>query len=602
MILRQFMPKLRLILRLRESVKKRTMKKNQESVSMLGLNHYCNQNGYHRVIKIIATVGCMVLGLSTVSAATIEKALAQTLISNVNGYTLNNKGELFQFSEMLILDDRILAIGNALDVMGEAVRIDGQGKTLLPGLIDAHGHMLGLGQNLLEADLRGTISEQEAIQRVTSFVAKASANNEQWVVGRGWNQVLWDKPEFPTKTALDIALPNRPVMLSRIDSHAIWVNSKALALAGITADTTSPAGGEIVKDAQGQPTGILIDNAMNLVEALLPQPDEEALTAQLDAATRHLLSVGITGMHDAGIPHSVYHFYQEQAKAHALGVRIYAMIAATDPQLAQMLARGHISDPSGMLSIRSVKVYGDGALGSRGAALLAPYSDDPDNHGLLVTPEEELPQVFRTILGADFQLNYHAIGDRANRLALKQFTQTFGEFPENTERHRVEHAQVIAVEDIPLFKQYGIIPSMQPTHATSDMNMAEDRLGAARLKGAYAWQTFLKQGSRIAFGSDFPVELANPFHGLHAAVTRQNAQQQPTDGWVAEQRVTLAQAFRGFTLDAAYAGFQDKDIGTLAVGKKADFIVIDRDIFAISPHLIRDTKVLQTWVNGQQRF
>ncbi|MDA7794037.1 amidohydrolase, partial [Glaciecola sp.] len=413
------------------------MKKNQESVSMLGLNHYCNQNGYHRVIKIIATVGCMVLGLSTVSAATIEKALAQTLISNVNGYTLNNKGELLQFSEMLILDDRVLAIGNALDVMGEAVRIDGQGKTLLPGLIDAHGHMLGLGQNLLEADLRGTISEQEAIQRVTSFVAKG-ANNEQWVVGRGWNQVLWDKPEFPTKTALDIALPNRPVMLSRIDSHAIWVNSKALALAGITADTTSPAGGEIVKDAQGQPTGILIDNAMNLVEALLPQPDEEALTAQLDAATRHLLSVGITSMHDAGIPHSVYHFYQEQAKVHALGVRIYAMIAATDPQLAQMLARGHISDPSGMLSIRSVKVYGDGALGSRGAALLAPYSDDPDNHGLLVTPEEELPQVFRTILGADFQLNYHAIGDRANRLALKQFAQTFGEFPENTERHRVE--------------------------------------------------------------------------------------------------------------------------------------------------------------------
>lgn len=232
---------------------------------MLGLNHYYNQNGYHRVIKIIATVGCMVLGLSTVSAATTEKALAQTLISNVNGYTLNNQGELVTFSQMLIRDDRILAIGNQLDMTSEALLIDGQGKTLLPGLIDAHGHMLGLGQNLLEADLRGTTSEQEAIQRVTSFVAKASANDEQWVVGRGWNQVLWDKPEFPTKTALDIALPNRPVMLSRIDSHAIWVNSKALALAGITADTTSPAGGEIVKDAQGQPTGILIDNAMNLV-------------------------------------------------------------------------------------------------------------------------------------------------------------------------------------------------------------------------------------------------------------------------------------------------------------------------------------------------
>jgi predicted amidohydrolase YtcJ len=561
-----------------------------------------NYDGFQRVIKPVAVVGCMVMGLISMSVSASETPNNQTLITNVNGYSLNTNGELVTFSELLISDDRILAVGQDLNVTVDTLNIDGQGKTLLPGLIDAHGHMLGLGQNLLEADLRGTTSEQEAIKRVTSFVAKASMNTEQWVVGRGWNQVLWDKPEFPTKTTLDAVLPNRPVMLSRIDSHAIWVNSKALALAGITAETTSPAGGEIVKDAQGQPTGILIDNAMNLVEALLPEPDAETLSAQLDAATQHLLSVGITSMHDAGIPHSVYHFYQDQAKANNLGVRIYAMIAATDPQLATMLARGHITDPLGMLNIRSVKVYGDGALGSRGAALLAPYSDAPDKHGLLVTPQEQLPQVFRTILGADFQLNYHAIGDRANRLALQQFAQTFTEFPENIERHRVEHAQVIAVEDIPLFKQYGIIPSMQPTHATSDMNMAEDRLGATRLKGAYAWQTFLQQGSRIAFGSDFPVELANPFHGLHAAVTRQNAQQQPANGWVAEQRVTLAQAFRGFTLDAAYAGFQDDQIGTLEVGKKADFIIIDRDIFTISPHLIRDTQVLQTWVNGQQRF
>lgn len=577
----------------------------------------CKLSDFGDGLKFILVLGCMLLGMSSV-AATMPERMAetssntQTLISNVNGYTLNTDGKLVQFSQILLRDDRVLAVGDQLNIPSDAVRIDGEGKTLIPGLIDAHGHMLGLGQNLLEADLRGTRSEQEAIKRLTSFVAKSVSNNastsainnnsEQWVVGRGWNQVLWDKPEFPTKASLDAVLPNRPVMLSRIDSHAIWVNSKALTLAGITADTTAPAGGEIVKDAQGQPTGILIDNAMNLVEALLPQPDEQTLTAQLDAANRHLLSVGITSMHDAGIPHSVYHFYQKQAKAQALAVRIYAMIAATDPQLAQMLARGHVNDPAGMLSIRSVKVYGDGALGSRGAALLEPYSDAPDKHGLLVTPQEQLPQVFRQVLGANFQLNYHAIGDRANRLAVQQFAQTFTEFPENIERHRVEHAQVIAVEDIPLFKQYGIIPSMQPTHATSDMNMAEDRIGADRLKGAYAWQTFLKQGSRIAFGSDFPVELANPFHGLHAAVTRQNAQQQPAEGWVAEQRVTLAQAFRGFTLDAAYAGFQDTEIGTLEVGKKADFIIIDRDIFAISPNLIRDTQVLQTWVNGQQRY
>lgn len=577
----------------------------------------CKLSDFGDGLKVIVALGCMLLGMSSVAAAMLERmpetsSNTQTLISNVNGYTLNADGKLVQFSQILLRADRVLAVGDQLNIPSDAVRIDGEGKTLIPGLIDAHGHMLGLGQNLLEADLRGTRSEQEAIKRLTSFVAKSVSNNtststinnnsEQWVVGRGWNQVLWDKPEFPSKASLDAVLPNRPVMLSRIDSHAIWVNSKALTLAGITADTTAPAGGEIVKDAQGQPTGILIDNAMNLVEALLPQPDEQTLTAQLDAANRHLLSVGITSMHDAGIPHSVYYFYQKQAKAGALAVRIYAMIAATDPQLAQMLALGHVNDPAGMLSIRSVKVYGDGALGSRGAALLEPYSDAPDKHGLLVTPQEQLPQVFRQVLGANFQLNYHAIGDRANRLAVQQFAQTFTEFPENIERHRVEHAQVIAVEDIPLFKQYGIIPSMQPTHATSDMNMAEDRIGAERLKGAYAWQTFLKQGSRIAFGSDFPVELANPFHGLHAAVTRQNAHQQPAEGWVAEQRVTLAQAFRGFTLDAAYAGFQDTEIGTLEVGKKADFIIIDRDIFTISPNLIRDTQVLQTWVNGQQRY
>lgn len=539
------------------------------------------------------TVG---LSLSAAQAAT-------TLLTNVNGYTLNTEGELVRFSQLLVEDDIIIAMDDGITAaqLKEADVIDGLGNTLLPGLIDAHGHLLGLGQNLLEVDLRGTRSEAEAVQRVASFVGPA-AKQGQWVVGRGWNQVLWDVPEFPVKDTLDNILPNNPVVLSRIDGHALWVNSKALEMAGITASTTAPAGGEIVKDAKGQPTGVLIDNAMLMVEALLPVPDDAQLKAQLDAATQHLLSVGITAMHDAGIPKNTYDFYQAQARKDSLGVRVYAMIAATDPQLPEMLNAGHILDPQRMLSIRSVKAYGDGALGSRGAALLAPYSDDHDNHGLLVTPQEQLPSLFRQVLGANFQLNFHAIGDRANRLALQQFAKTFGEFPENTERHRVEHAQVVAVEDIPLFKEYGIIPSMQPTHATSDMNMAEDRIGAQRLKGAYAWQTFLKQGSRIAFGSDFPVELANPFHGLHAAVTRQNAAAEPAEGWIASESVTLTQALRGFTLDAAYSGFQDEYLGTLEVGKKADFILIDRDIFAIKPALIRDSQVLQTWVNGQRRY
>ena len=559
-----------------------------------------------RLVCLLVT-SVMLLNIVTAEHAHANThSSAVTLFNNVNGYTLNESGELVRFNQIMFQADRIIAMGESLPTPEDITVIDGQGHTLLPGLIDAHGHLLGLGQNLLEIDLRGTTSQQDAINRVQQFVAQAplstTSSTNQWLVGGGWNQVLWDKQAFPSKASLDKILPNRPVVLSRIDSHAIWVNSVALTLAGIDANTSSPAGGEIVKDASGQPTGILIDNAMGLVEKLIPAANDAQLTQQLKAASAHLLSVGVTAMHDAGIPASVYDFYQRQAATDGLDVRVYAMLSATEPNLPALLAKGHINDPQGMLSIRSVKAYGDGALGSRGAALLAPYSDDTDNHGLLVTPQEQLPSLFRQVLGADFQLNFHAIGDRANRLALQQFAKTFAVFPENTQRHRIEHAQVIAVEDIPLFKEYGIIPSMQPTHATSDMNMAEDRIGATRLQGAYAWQTFLQQGSRIAFGSDFPVELANPFHGLHAAVTRQNALNQPANGWVSEQRVTLTQALRGFTLDAAYAGFQDADIGSLAVGKKADFILIDRDIFAIQPAMIRDTQVLQTWVNGQQRF
>jgi predicted amidohydrolase YtcJ len=524
-----------------------------------------------------------------------------THIHNVNGYTLNSAGELQRFKQITFDADTIIAVGDDLLSTDADIVIDGNGQVMLPGIIDAHGHMLGLGDNLLSVDVRNAASERDAAQQVANFVAK-HPQSSGWIVGRGWNQVLWPGKQFPTKSSLDKIAPNKPVVLSRVDGHAVWVNSAALQLAGITRDTPSPAGGDILKDAAGEPTGVLIDNAEYLVTKLMPKADREQLAEQLTAANAHLLAVGITSMHDAGISKQVYDFYQAQAAAGALDVRIYAMIAATDHHLPEMLKTGHIQDPQAMLSIRSVKAFGDGALGSRGAALLAPYSDDPHNHGLLVTPAEQLPTLFQTVLGADFQLNFHAIGDRANRLALQEFAKTFAIFPENSERHRIEHAQVVALEDIALFKEFGIIPSMQPTHATSDMNMAEDRIGAQRLKGAYAWQTFLQQGSRIAFGSDFPVELANPFHGLHAAVTRQSGLGKPADGWVPEERVSLVQALRGFTIDAAYAAFQDDILGTLEVGKKADFILIDRDIFAVEPALIRDTKVLQTWVNGERKY
>lgn len=535
---------------------------------------------------------------------------------NANGYSVNAAGELVRFSEFVVNDDLIVSVGTKssrqVNVQNDVQKIDLKGKTVLPGLIDAHGHILGLGAYLLEVDLRGSSSEQEAINRVLQFVGKQTVHakvaaqsnddNLRWIIGDGWNQVLWPSKSFPTKASLDKVLPNVPVILSRVDGHAAWVNSKALAMAGIDSDTPSPSGGEIVKDESGEPTGLLIDNAMYLVHKIVPKPSTEDLEEYLAVASNHLLALGITSAHDAGIPKKVRDFYISKAEKNALNFRIYAMLAATDPAIIDMLKEGHYSDEDGFLSIRSVKAYGDGALGSRGAALLAPYSDDPDNSGLLVTPEERLPSLFNTVIGADFQLNFHAIGDRANRLALKQFGESFKIFPENSHRHRIEHAQVVAVEDIPLFKKHDIIASMQPTHATSDMNMAEDRIGKERLKGAYAWQTFLEQGARIALGSDFPVELANAFHGLHAAVSRQDAKQQPEEGWIASERLTRLQALKGFTIDAAFAAYQEDMIGSIEAGKKADFIVIDKDYFEAPMKEIRNIEVLATYVNGKKVF
>lgn len=543
---------------------------------------------------ILLLLSCVLLCFSIVTQG-------QTKYINANGYTLNDKGSLLRFSQFVVLDDKIISIDTSDKHNKNIDVVDLKGKTVLPGLVDAHGHILGLGANLLEVDLRNTKSEQEAVKRVLAFVSKYKASNNtapKWIIGRGWNQVLWPSKSFPTKASLDKLFSDLPVYLSRVDGHAAWVNSKALQVANITKSTVSPSGGEIIKDANGEPTGVLIDNAEYLVTSLIPKPDKETIEAQFLAAMNHLISLGITSAHDAGISKTIRDFYIDKAENNKIPMRIYAMLAATDPQLLQMLKDGHYEDSESTLSIRSVKAYGDGALGSRGAALLQPYSDDPDNKGLLVTAEEKLPSLFNTIIGANFQLNFHAIGDRANRLAIRQFARTFENFPENKARHRIEHAQVIAVEDIPLFKKYGIIPSMQPTHATSDMNMAEDRIGKERLKGAYAWQTFLKQGTPIAFGSDFPVELANPFHGLHAAITRQNDQKQPKDGWIASERVSRQAALKGFTLDAAYAAFQEKILGSLEVGKKADFIVVDKDYFEVEASEIRDIQVLATYVNG----
>jgi predicted amidohydrolase YtcJ len=546
------------------------------------------------LVKIIF-IACLLFVSSSLLAAPSH-------IGNVKGYTLNNAGELIRFSNMVFDGGKVVAIGaqELRQSYPNATFIDGQNKVLLPGLIDAHGHVMGLGETLLQVDLRESQSALDAAKMVQAY-----ANSQQglaWITGRGWNQVLWPGKAYPTANLLDEYVNDKPVMLSRVDGHASWVNSKALEIAGITRDTLDPPGGKIVRDKKGNPTGILIDNAESLLLKYLPKTSEAILTAQLNAAGQHLLSEGITSVHDAGIDVAVYDYYQKRVAEHSLPMRIYPMIAATSAQLNQLLEKGHVQDQNDWLSVRSVKLYGDGALGSRGAALLQPYSDDPDNSGLLVTREQDLKPLFDLVLGNGFQLNFHAIGDKANRLALDQFADSFKRIGGKSLRNRVEHAQVINVDDIPRFKTLNIIPAMQPTHATSDMNMAENRVGADRLKGAYAWQTFLKQGSPVAFGSDFPVELSNPFFGLHAAVTRQDRNNSPNKGWIPSEAVTVKQAFRGFTLDAAYAAHQENILGGLTEGKWADFILIDQDVFTISPQDVWKTQVLETWIAGEKRF
>jgi len=551
----------------------------------------------HSTTMLRSTVRtCLGIGL----AMTALGVNAATLVNNVKGYTLNDSGKLTTFNNLVIDHGKVVAANVDVNDYSIDTTIDGEGKVMLPGLIDAHGHLLGLGANLLEVDLRESTSAENAAKMVADYAFAKPA--QAWITGRGWNQELWSDRAFPTAQDLDKVVSGRPVALARVDSHATWVNSKAMELAGITKDTKSPAGGEIIKDANGNPTGVFIDNASLLIEAHLPKASNAVYEQQLQAAGEHLLSNGITSMHDAGIGRDVYDFYLKEAVEGDLPVRVYAMVSATDPELSTMLGNGNIRDANDFLYIRSVKAYGDGALGSRGAALLEPYSDAPHQHGLLLTQPEDMTQLFTTVIGAGFQLNYHAIGDKANHVALNEFETTFKTLGGAELRNRIEHAQVIAPDDLARFAELKVLPSMQPTHATSDKNMAEDRIGKDRMKGAYAWKTLLDSGIALPLGSDFPVELVNPFYGLHAAVTRQDRNNQPVKGWYAHEALTIEQAFKGFTLDAAYAGHMEDTLGSLTKGKWADFILVDQDIFTIKPEDIWKTKVHATYVAGEQVF
>ena len=499
---------------------------------------------------------------------------------------------------------RILAIGSAALTKArspQAKHVDMQGQTILPGLIDAHGHVFGLGEQLTQLNLTGSASLADALQAAKAY--GAAHPQLAWLRGRGWNQEIWKLGRFPTAAELDAAVADRPVWLERVDGHASWANSRALQLAGITKDTPDPAGGKIVRDAQGQATGLFIDAAQDLVAKFIPKQSDAEARLVLERSLRELAAMGLTSVHDAGVNVAQDALYRQYADAGKLSVRVYGMIGDTGADFDQLAKSGPLKSYAGdMYALRAVKLYSDGALGSRGAALIAPYSDEPKSHGLLFKSNADMVATMQKAMKRGYQVNVHAIGDAGNRQILDAYQKLVGQTESQHQRHRMEHAQVVDVADIARFKAIGIVPSMQPTHATSDMNMAEKRVGAQRIKGAYAWRTFLKQGSRIACGSDFPVESPNPFFGIHAAVTRQDAAGMPAGGWYPNQAMALTEALRCFTLDAAYAGHQEKSIGTLEKGKWADFVVIDQDLFAMPAKDIHKVAVRQTWVAGRKVF
>jgi predicted amidohydrolase YtcJ len=479
--------------------------------------------------------------------------------------------------------------------------IDLGGRTVIPGMTDAHAHVAGLGLSLRNVDLNGTASYEEVIARVVER-ARTTPRGE-WVTGRGWDQNDWGSTGFPTHDALTRAVPDHPVMLTRIDGHAILANARAMQLAGVTRETQAPAGGAIERDAQGNPTGVFVDNAEDLVGRVIPPLTRAQQKENIKAAITEMHRWGLTGVHDAGAGPQTLEIYEELGRENALKIRLYAMISDNAPAIDAWFRRGPlVGGHNGMLWVRSIKLYQDGALGSRGAALLEPYADAPANTGLLVSPAEHIKDVASRALAAGFQVNTHAIGDRGNRLVLDSYEAALRSRPTADHRFRVEHAQILHSDDIPRFAALGVIPSMQASHQTSDMYWAGVRLGETRLRGAYAWRSLIASGVVIPNGSDFPVEYVNPLISFMASVARQDARGWPAGGWYPEQRMTRDEALLSMSLWPAYAAFQEAELGSLTAGKRADFVVLDQDIMRVPTEMILRTQVLSTWVAGERVY
>lgn len=505
---------------------------------------------------------------------------------------------------LALAGDRIVGVGSTdelLALRGPATRtVDLHGRTILPGLIDAHCHLASLGGYALDQlDLSGVRSFDEVVEMVAARVKEVDKG--EWILGGRWDHERWPGRRLPTHERLSAVSPDNPVWLTRVDGHAGLANVAAMRLAGVDRDTASPRGGEIIKSASGELTGLFIDNADALITGRIPGSSQR--TADLLLKGQELcLAAGLTSVHDAGVTPAEIEVYRELEAAGKLKLRVYAMVAG---EYAINYFRENGLLIGDRLTVRSAKLFVDGAMGSSGAWLFEPYSDRPRDSegrpytGLVVMKPEFIRRVAEDGLRQGYQLCTHAIGDRANREVLNAYAIAFSRRPTQNHRFRIEHAQLLAAEDIPRFRRLDVLPSMQPTHCTSDMRWVYARVGRQRAKGAYAWASLLKTGVRIAGGSDFPVESHNPFLGIYAAITRQDADGQPPEGWHPEQRMTRAEVLRSFTLDAAYAAFKEESKGSLEPGKLADFIVIDRDVMTCPPAEILKTRMVETVIGGE---
>jgi predicted amidohydrolase YtcJ len=537
---------------------------------------------------------------SSNSSTSRARGAADLIVVNGRVYTVDDSRPMV--SAFAVQNGRIVFAGSDREVRalaGSRTRVvDAGGGTVVPGMVDAHAHLLGLGVSLRNVALAGSKTYEEVIARVVERAKTAKPG--EWILGRGWDQNLWPEKKFPTHEALTRALPNNPVVLTRIDGHAILANAMAMSAAKVTAATRDPEGGRIERLADGSPAGVFVDNAESLIGRAVPGSTTAQTREAILAAVAEANKWGLVGIHDAGESQRTIDIFESLARAGKFNLRNYVMVSGDSADVAHYFAVGPRSALyDGHIWVRAIKLYSDGALGSRGAALLAPYSDDHGNTGLLVTPPAELQRIATGALRRGFQVAVHAIGDRGNRVVLDAYDAALKAVPTADHRFRVEHAQVISPQDIPRFATLGVIPSMQASHQTSDMRWAESRVGPERIKGAYAWRSLLNTGVIIPNGSDFPVEEVNPLISFHSAVSRQDASNWPPGGWYPDQIMTREEALKAMTIWPAYAGFQEKVMGSITPGKYADFVILDRDIMTVPASEILATRVMSTWIGGK---